>query len=87
MPSTTLRTFHWSSVNCCHPLAIHPLESMSAIIADKSTYSSKHKQYDFVCLINQKIIGGYGFHAIPTLHKNIRSHSLKRLPLPTVLPI
>ena len=48
MPSTTLRAFHWSCVNSCHPLAINPLESMSAIIADKSTHSSKHKRYDLL---------------------------------------
>ena len=45
MPSTTLRAFHWSCIGSCHPLAIYPLEFMSAIIADESTYSSKHKQF------------------------------------------
>ena len=45
MPPTTLRAFHWSCIGSCHPLAIYPLEFMSAIIADKSTYSSKHKQF------------------------------------------
>ena len=45
MPSATLWAFHRSSIGSCHPLTIHPLESMSAIITDESTESSKHKLF------------------------------------------
>lgn len=75
MPSTTLRAFHWSSVNSCPPLAIHPFESMSAIIADESTYSSKHKQF-LSCSIRLSFVAvkkiSISFSR-QTLHKSIKS--------------
>ena len=82
MPPTTLRAFHWSSIGCCHPLAIHPLESMSAIIADESTESSKHKRYDLL-VVFKKILLPYKRNGIllsdaqPT-NNDLLNHSLFR---------